>query len=69
MASWTLDSAYGDLGADFGSLKAVFALDGERLTKDPLSEVIRIERDGVRYYVKRYSGAGKGLRRFIGRPR
>ena len=69
MASWTLDSAYGDLGADFGSLKAVFALDGERLTKDPLSEVIRVERDGVRYYVKRYSGAGKGLRRFIGRPR
>lgn len=47
----------------------MFALNGERLTKDPLSEVIRVERNGVRYYVKRYSGAGKGLRRFIGRPR
>lgn len=69
MASWTLDPAYLDLDGEFGSLKAVFALNGERLTKDPLSEVIRVERNGVRYYVKRYSGAGKGLRRFIGRPR
>ncbi len=69
MASWTLDPAYFDLAADFGSLTTVFALQGERLTKDPLSEVIRVERNGVRYYVKRYSGAGKGLRRYLGRPR
>jgi len=47
----------------------VFVLEGERLTKDPLSEVIRVERNGGRYYVKRYSGAGKGLRRYLGRPR
>lgn len=57
------------LAAEFGSLQAVFALDGEHLTRDPLSEVIRLERGGVRYYVKRYWGAGKGLRRFVGRPR
>ncbi|HSC83733.1 MAG TPA: lipopolysaccharide kinase InaA family protein [Pseudomonas sp.] len=69
MAGWHLDSAYAQLGADFGDLERVFALQGKRLTKDPLSEVILIERDGVRYYVKRYWGAGKGLRRFIGRPR
>lgn len=69
MAGWTLDPAYIDRHDDFGSLKSVFALQGERLTQDLLSEVIRIERNGVRYYVKRYSGAGKGLRRFIGRPR
>jgi hypothetical protein len=69
MAGWTLDPAYADLSADFGTLASVFALEGERLTQDPLSEVIRVERNGVRYYVKRYSGAGKGLRRFIGRPR
>lgn len=31
---------------------AVFALQGERLTRDPLSEVIRVERGGVNYYVK-----------------
>lgn len=69
MAGWILDAQYQALSADFASLDAVFALQGERLTKDPLSEVIRIERAGVRYYVKRYWGAGKGLRRFIGRPR
>ena len=69
MAGWTLDPAFAALAADFGSLDAVFALQGERITKDPLSEVIRIERAGVRYYVKRYWGAGKGLRRYLGRPR
>ena len=69
MAGWTLNLSFAPLAADFGSLEAVFALQGERITKDPLSEVIRIERDGVRYYVKRYWGAGKGLRRYLGRPR
>lgn len=69
MASWILSPDYQALADDFGSLEAVFALEGERLTKDPLSEVVRIERDGVRYYVKRYWGAGKGLRRYLGRPR
>lgn len=69
MASWTLAPEYRALSADFGSLEAVFAIEGERLTKDPLSEVVRIEREGVRYYVKRYWGAGKGLRRYVGRPR
>lgn len=69
MAGWILNPAYAALAVDFASLEAVFALSGERLTSDPLSEVIRIERDGVRYYVKRYWGAGKGLRRYLGRPR
>ncbi|TDF82907.1 lipopolysaccharide kinase InaA family protein [Pseudomonas sp. H9] len=69
MAGWTLAPDYQALAADFGSIEAVFALQGERLTHDPLSEVIRVERDGVNYYVKRYTGAGKGLRRYLGRPR
>ncbi len=69
MAGWKLEPAYRDLAEDFGSLEAVFALQGERLTLDPLSEVIRVERNGVNYYVKRYVGAGKGLRRYLGRPR
>nr|WP_017678616.1 lipopolysaccharide kinase InaA family protein [Pseudomonas chengduensis] len=69
MASWSLAAEYQVLAEDFGSLEAVFAIKGERLTKDPLSEVIRIEREGVHYYVKRYWGAGKGLRRYLGRPR
>lgn len=69
MAGWALASQYQALSADFGDLDAVFALQGQRLTRDPLSEVIVIEREGVRYYVKRYWGGGKGLRRYIGRPR
>lgn len=69
MAGWNLDPQYQHLADEFGSLERVFALQGEGLTKDLLSEVIRIERGGVFYYVKRYWGAGKGLRRYIGRPR
>jgi len=69
MAGWKLDPSHVGLSAHFGSLDAVFALEGERLTRDPLSEVIRVEVDGVRYYVKRYWGAGKGVRRYLGRPR
>ncbi|CAG8869972.1 hypothetical protein PS627_03760 [Pseudomonas fluorescens] len=69
MAGWTLAPGYEALTADFGSIDAVFALQGERLTRDVLSEVIRVQRDGVHYYVKRYTGAGKGLRRYLGRPR
>ncbi|BCR26500.1 lipopolysaccharide kinase InaA family protein [Aquipseudomonas alcaligenes] len=69
MAGWYLDPAYAGLLTEFGDLASVFALEGRRLTRDPLSEVVLIERDGVRYYVKRYWGAGKGLRRYIGRPR
>lgn len=69
MAGWSLEPAYAHLAEDFSTLERVFSLVGERLTRDPLSEVIRIQRDGVYYYVKRYWGAGKGLRRYIGRPR
>lgn len=53
----------------FADLEQVFALDGEWIAGDPLSQVIRVERGGLRYYVKRYWGAGKGLRRWLGRPR
>lgn len=69
MSAWKHNVQDSSLLGIFGSLEAVFALKGERLTSDPLSEVIRIEHDGVRYYVKRYWGAGKGLRRYLGRPR
>ena len=54
MAGWNLEPAYSALASDFGSLEAVFALQGEHLTRDPLSEVIRVQRDGVNYYVKRH---------------
>ncbi|MGX5221076.1 lipopolysaccharide kinase InaA family protein [Pseudomonas segetis] len=69
MAGWKLEAAYSGLAKDFGSLDAVFALQGDPITRDPISEVIRVERQGVRYYVKRYKSAGKGFRRYIGRTR
>ena len=54
MAGWNLEPEYAALADDFGSLDAVFALEGECLTRDPLSEVIRVQRGGINYYVKRY---------------
>lgn len=69
MASWHLDPKYQHLAADFGGLDEVFALTGQRMTRDPISDVIRIERDGVGYYVKRYRSAGKGLRPYLARLR
>ncbi|CAH0193411.1 3-deoxy-D-manno-octulosonic acid kinase [Pseudomonas sp. Bi70] len=68
MSVWKHD-ADGALAVYFSSLEAVFQLEGERLTSDTLSDVIRVDIEGVRYYVKRYWGAGKGVRRFLGRPR
>lgn len=68
MSVWKHDASDAS-AAYFSSLEAVFRLQGERLTSDPLSEVIRVDFEGVRYYVKRYWGAGKGMRRFLGRPR
>lgn len=71
MNSWTLNPEYviGPTGAAFASLDTVFALQGEKIASDPLSEVIRVQVGSRHYYVKRYHGAGKHLRRFIGRPR
>jgi len=70
MSEWrVVEGASPAVQQAFASLDAVFALQGEPITRDPLSNVIRVEIEGIRYYVKRYHGAGKGLRRFIGRPR
>lgn len=69
MAGWKLEDDFAALAADFGSLDAVFALQGERITKDAISEVIRVERNDQCFYVKRYRSNGKGLRQFIARTR
>ena len=70
MSRWQLAAGLDDqAAAAFASLDAVFALEGELITRDLLSKVLRVEIAGVRYYVKLYRGAGKGLRRFLGRPR
>jgi hypothetical protein len=65
----TVDGINSDAERAFASLEAVFALNGEPITRDPLSEVVRVSIGEQRYYVKRYWAAGKGVRRFIGRPR
>jgi len=65
-AFWRVSPTLTDV---FPSLDAVFALTGERVSKDPQSEVLRVEHAGIGYYVKRYWRAGKGLRRWLGRPR
>ena len=76
MSGWKLNTDYlRTTGAEtalhtaFGSLDAVFALAGQRIARDPLSEVLKVEVGGRHYYVKRYHGAGKHLRRWLGRPR
>lgn len=72
MIGWTLArAALDDAAAQaFASLDAVFALDGEPVARDPLSQVLRVAVGCRRYYVKRYHGAGKNpLRRWLGRPR
>lgn len=69
MAEWKLNPDYQNLHNSLGSLEAVFALKGERITKDRVSEVVRVEIEGTRYYVKRYWDAGKGIRKFLGKPR
>jgi hypothetical protein len=76
--SWWFDPELngGVAGRAFASLEQVFALSGERVTSDPFSEVLRVEREGRRYYVKRYAGNGKtarrrwfGLRQWLSPPR
>ena len=51
MAGWYLDPTYAGLRTEFGDLASVFALEGKRLTRDPQSEVVLIERDGVRDFL------------------
>ena len=69
MTGWILQPAYRHLSEDFGSLEQVFAQQGERITRDSESELIRVEREGVAYYVKRYRSNGKAWRAWLPRPR
>jgi len=57
---WTVDA---ELSAVFGSLDAVFALQGERVSGARESEVLRVTHQGTGYYVKRYWC--KGIRRWL----
>ncbi len=67
--TWQLTDSSGQLINLFGSLDAVFALRGQKITQDKVSDVIKVKHHDVYYYVKRYTSAGKGLKRFFGKPR
>src|SRR5690606_13475261 len=70
VSGWRIEADLGAAAARaFADLDTVSALEGELIARDPLSEVVRVEIEGLRYYVKRYWAAGKGLRRYLGRPR
>jgi hypothetical protein len=70
MSSWRLADDLSPAEAEaFADLDAVFALEGRTIARDPLSQVLYVQVEGRGFYVKRYHGAGKGLRRCLGRPR
>jgi len=72
MTVWKLNPSYRqeEFLRHFADLDTVFALRGDLVTSSPLSEVLRVTINGVHFYVKRYTGAGKNvLRRWLGRPR
>ncbi|MGI9273836.1 MAG: lipopolysaccharide kinase InaA family protein [Endozoicomonas sp.] len=68
---WTIAKEYqhSEASKDFSTLDKVFSLSGELITSDNRSNVHKVEIDGIIYYVKRYTCAGKGLRKYIGRSR
>jgi hypothetical protein len=66
---WQLTEEFKHLSLLIGNLDDVFALKGEQITSERISDVIRVSHNGTRYYVKRYFKGGKGLRRLFGKPR
>lgn len=53
----------------FSSLAATFSAEGQYITADPISRVIRTELGPQVFFVKTYSAGGKSLRRWFGRSR
>jgi len=69
MKNWTLHTNCPEARIVFQTLETVFKLNGEQITCDRLSDLIFLNVGGKNYYVKRYTLAGKGIRRFLGRSR
>lgn len=67
MSDWTImpDFVGSPIARRLACLDAAFQADGERITRDKISEVLRIDCDGTRYYLKRYIGRGFQLRRIL----
>ena len=68
---WRLMPDVDPLAAErFADLDSVFALDGEIVAADSMTRTLRVEINGLGYYVKRYAGLGKKpLRRWFATPR
>ena len=69
---WTVTYEYQNTpaGEAFSTLDKVFALtNGTPFTDDIISDVKRFEVGNKRYFVKRFTGGGKNLRKYIGRSR
>jgi tRNA A-37 threonylcarbamoyl transferase component Bud32 len=71
MSQWqVLPGTDATAAARFANLDAVFALEGEIVTKDSITHTLRVEINARRYYVKRYHGLGKKpLKRLLATPR
>ncbi|SHI57037.1 Lipopolysaccharide kinase (Kdo/WaaP) family protein [Malonomonas rubra DSM 5091] len=54
---------------DFGSLMRTAELDGECISKDPISLVKKLTIQNTTYYIKEYTRNGKGVRHYLGRGR
>lgn len=63
---WHCDSGEAE---HFPNLQSVFDRSGELIGRGSISCIEKAEVCGTTYYVKKYSSAGKNLRRFIGRSR
>ena len=71
MTRWQRASGLDPEAAEaFRSLDAVFALEGDIVASDPMSQVTRVTVGATHYYVKCYFGLGKKpLRRLLATPR
>jgi len=70
MSNWTLHpDCPADAQEGFKTLESVFELTGKKITNDPISDLIYLTIGKTGYYVKRYTAGGKGVRRWLGRPR
>ena len=71
MIEWSVNPAYAKRTAAvrFASLDDTFAVGGEQITTDKVSEVVRVTIDATRYYVKRYRSRGFAIRNVLGNSR
>ena len=68
---WTIAAPFRNTSAAeaFPSLAAAFDTDGQFITADLISRVIKTEMTGQTFFIKTYTAGGKGLRRWLGRSR